>query len=425
MTEMRYKVVTIAIKAGLLIEGTDRSPMSDVTVVIDKGRIIDIIHGNRDIPCSQTIDYSNKVVMPGLIDSHAHLQLPAGPDHASTIEIFLAEQQTGMTQMRSVQSAQRALLGGITTLQDCGSTIEIVKLRDAIAAGLPGPRLLVSGPPLTTTAGHGHFVSLRADSKAEIRKKTRWLIERGVDVIKIIASGGRATAGTNTLQPQYSQEEIAEAVNEAHRLGRRVVAHALNAETIRRCFAAGVDVIDHCMWHLPDGSMGFDPVVGEKMAHSDVTVGLTGSGYLRVLLDKTEDSLQELRSQLIGHRQMFDAGIRMTVHSDAGARFTYWEDFRESLQVMVDGLQLKPHDAIRAATQFAAESMGLGSDTGTVEVSKRADLLVLDKNPLEDIRNLRFIYHVIRDGRVLVDQGKLCPQWSLSSNPVHDRPLDQ
>lgn len=407
--------VISAIEAGLLIDGTDRQPVANATVVVEDGRIAEVRRDRRPIRGARVLDYGQQVVMPGLIDSHAHLELPAGSDHETGIRTHEAEQRAGITQMRALENAQRALIGGVTTLQDCGSTVGLMAVRDAIAAGLPGPRLRVAGPPITTTAGHGHWLNVRSDTEAEVRKTTRWLIEQGVDVIKVVASGGNATAGSNPLQPQYSESELAAAVTEAHRLGRRVVAHALNAESIRRCFAAGVDVIDHCYWQQADGSTSYDVTLAGAMAASDVTVGLTGSGILRILLDRGEDGASELRERLASHRQMFDAGIRMTVHSDAGARFTRFERFFESLQVMVVGLQVAPQAAIRAATRFAAESMGLGADIGTIEASKRADLLVIDRNPLDDIDNIRSIYHVIRDGRVIVDQGKLCPPWGLAN----------
>src|SRR5262249_16660 len=122
--------------------------------------------------------------------------------------------------------------------------------------------------------------------------------------------------------------------------------------------------------------------------------------------------LEELKRRLAMHRRMFDAGIRMTVHSDAGARFTYFERFVDSVRIMVSGLGVRPMEAIQAATKHGASSLALHEEIGTVEPSKRADLLVLDRNPLENIENLGSIHHVLRGGKVLVDQGRLHPAWS-------------
>jgi imidazolonepropionase-like amidohydrolase len=406
---------------GLLIDGTDRKPVADVTLVVEDGLIVEIARGEIRRRGATIRRYERKVVMPGLVDSHAHLELTPGPDHESGIRTHAADEAAGLTQIRALTHAQLALTGGITTIQDCGSSLGLTAVRDAIAGGVTGPRLLVSGPAITTTAGHGHWLGTRADSELEVRKATRSLIERGVDVIKIVASGGNATAGSNPLSPQYSVAELSAAVTEAHRLGRRVVAHALNAEAIRRCVDAGVDVIDHCWWQQPDGSDGFDPAYAKRIVTSDTTVGLTGSGILRTQLDQGEAGVFELRQRLASHRMMLDAGIRLTVHSDAGGRFTDFERFDRSLEVMVVGLDVPPETAITAATKHAAEGMGIAADVGTLEVSKQADMLVLNRNPLENIAHLRAIHQVIRGGSVVVDRGRLRPPGKTSAQRGSDR----
>lgn len=406
------------ITGGLLVDGTGAKPRRDVGLVVEDGRIVEVGAEDRKVRGARTSRFPRHVLMPGLIDSHAHLELSAGPDHETGRRTRAADEVAGLAQLRALANAQLALVGGITTLQDCGSSLSILGVREAIARGAPGPRLRVAGPAITTTAGHGHWLGTRADSEQEIRTATRWLIEQGVDVIKIVASGGVATAGSNPLEPQYSVHELRAAVTEAHRLGRRVVAHALNAEAIRRCVAAGIDVIDHCWWQRSDGPDRVDADVVEQMVSHGITVGLTGSGVLRVLLDD-DTGRAELRRRLTAHRAMREAGVRMTIHSDGGSRFTYFDQFDRSLAVMVSGLAVPPADAIQAATRLAADSMGIGADVGTLEAGRRADVLVLESDPLDDIANLRGIRAVLRDGEVLVDHGRLAPRaLSLEAAPA-------
>jgi imidazolonepropionase-like amidohydrolase len=274
---------------------------------------------------------------------------------------------------------------------------------------VPGPRIVACGMPITTTGGHLHYCGLRADSETAVRKSVRWLIQEGADAIKIVASGGQMTAGSNPLLPQYPASVLRTAVQEAHRLGRRVVAHALNAASIRDCAEAGVDTIDHCAWSAPDGSVQYDPHLGARLIDAGTTIGLTGSGILRQLLPERDGDVSELRQRLDSHRRLHAAQARVVVHSDAGVRYTPFDEFVLSLRVMEEGLGASRMDVLRAATGRAAEAVGLAGEIGTLTVGARADLLVLDRNPLDDLNHLKSIRHVLRDGRVLVDAGRLLP----------------
>ncbi len=359
---------------------------------------------------TRVLDYGAATLLPGLIDSHVHLAFDAGPDHSSVRAVLEREEQRGLLPARALRNAQLALAAGVTTVRDCGARgLVALRLRDAIAEGLAtGPRVLACGMPITTTGGHLHYCGLRADSESDVRKAVRGLVQAGVDAIKIVASGGQMTAGSNPLQPQYPRQVLAAAAEEAHRLGKRLVAHALNAASIRDCFEAGVDTIDHATWSRPDGSIGFDDALGRQLAESSTTVGLTGSGILRQLLpDLGGDGLEELHERLRPHRQLLEMGARVVVHSDAGVRFTPCDAFVLSLRVMEAGLDAPRMAVLQAATARAAEAVGLAHEIGTLEVGKRADLVVLDGNPLDDLGYLRNVRCVLRDGRVVVDAGAI------------------
>ena len=258
-------------------------------MVIVDGVVADVACGTVNGRFDQIEDYGDGVVIPGMIDSHVHLQLLPGTDHEVGRAEHAQARLSGGIYLRAMTNARLALTAGITTVRDLAADMSILVVRDTIAAGEPGPRLLVAGLPITTTAGHCHWMGeLRADNADEVRRSARWLAERGVDVVKIMSSGGNMTAGSNALRPQYSAAELSEAVAEAHRLGRRVVAHALNVEAIRNCVDAGVDSIDHCTWQLPDGSLAYDAELGRQLIDTGVQVGITGSGILRILLGQGE-----------------------------------------------------------------------------------------------------------------------------------------
>lgn len=394
------------LRAGLLLMGPKLTPVPEASIVIEGGRIAEI-RTARTAASRTDIDFSSKVVMAGLIDTHVHLQLTPANDHVTGRQSYEADRLSGLLPLRTLRNAHAALGAGITTVRDCGSDMTILAVRDAITSGDPGPRILAAGQPITTTAGHLHWLGLQADSLDEVRKATRQLVAQGVDVVKVVASGGNMTAGSNPREPQYSAEEIAAAANEAHRLGRRVVAHALNVEAIRRCIEGRVDSIDHCSWQLADSSLCYDQAIGETLVQSGARVGITGSGILRRLLHQGEAGLIELRHTLDAHRQLFLAGASVTVHSDAGVRFTPIERFDLSVKVMMHGLGVTSRDALLAVTSVAAEAIGLEDEIGTIGVGKRADLLVLGANPLDDLDNLRLVEAVFRDGVKLVERGWL------------------
>ena len=387
-------------------------------MIVD-GVVAEVSGGTVSGRFDQVEDYGDGVVIPGLIDSHVHLQLLPGTDHEVGRAEHAAGRLSGALYLRAMTNARLALTAGITTVRDLAADMSILVVRDTIAAGEPGPRLLVAGLPITTTAGHCHWMGeLRADSADEVRHSARWLVERGVDVVKIMSSGGNMTAGSNALRPQYSAAELSEAVVEAHRLGRRVVAHALNVEAIRNCVDAGVDTIDHCTWQLPDASLAYDPELGRQLIDTGVQVGITGSGILRILLGQGEPGHAQLQRALEAHRELYRAGAKVGVHSDGGVRFTPIERFDLTLKVMQVGLDVSPAEVLSAVTTTAAEAIGLGDQLGSISPGKRADLVVLDDNPLHDLDHVRSVRAVFKDGIKLVERNRiLVPPRAEAADP--------
>jgi imidazolonepropionase-like amidohydrolase len=371
------------------------------------------------------VDYGGSTVCPGFIDAHVHLLFTYDIEHSDTRR-DVEEAPAAVLGARAVEHALQALTGGVTTVRDCGDKdLVTLAVRDAIAAGaLPGPRILAAGPPLTIPDGHLNWCGNVVASEDEIRASVRNLARAGVDLVKVMSSGGRMTAESNPSVPQFEESEMAAAVEEAHAANCRVAAHALNAESIRRSVAAGVDTVEHCLWG--DGAPGPDDVAEllELMAAGTSSPVITMAGIARALLPahdaadpreaeiaRAVSSTGDLRQDFDFARQMFLAGVNVVVASDAGVRFTPFHRFDESIQCGRVGLGVTLSEAIRLVTHNAAVALGIGDQVGLIEPGMRADLVVLDQTGSPD--TIGTVSAVFRDGVRLVDAGQLTwtPSW--------------
>jgi len=326
--------------------------------------------------------------------------------------------------VRAAQYAQLALAGGVTTLRDCGADdFTVLALRDAIAAGqLLGPRILACGRPVTTTAGH-IYSDWGVDTADEVRKAVRSLAGRGVDFVKLIVSGGTTTPGTNITHSQYTLEEVRAAVQDAHRLGLQVVAHAISTDSIRLSAEAGIDTIEHCSWIGADPRTTVtDTTAVEWMVRNDVRVDHAiiprpylfpdESGAGRTAEDEWWLSMLRVRWPFLHY--MRAQGVTVFVGTDAAfgpwPGTECWPGFQEmarAIEILVRWAEFTPMDAILAATREAARALRLDSEVGTVAAGKRADLILLAANPLQDIRALRRPEMVFRDGKLVARRGQL------------------
>jgi imidazolonepropionase-like amidohydrolase len=404
----------------MLIDGTGGDPLWDPAILIEGERIERILTqdqaGDLNSAGFRTINCPDKAILPGLIDGHVHLTFDGGPDHETARQRTVMESERGLLPFRAVRNAQRALLGGVTTLRDSGGLgLVTLALRDAIQNGiLIGPRILTAGMPITTSGGHLNFCGLRADDDQEIREAVQMLCSEGVDSIKVCATGGRMTAESDPLACQYTAEQLSLIVQEAHRFGRKVEAHVLNTAAIDACVRAGVDIIAHCWWVGTDGATDYRPYLVDAIVRQNQYVAMTAAGFFRMMLPALSDSpdqrrakLEELRGWFATMRRMWEAGVKIILHSDAGVRLTDFDTLVQSMQVMELALDVSPMDIIQAVTRMPAEGLGLENELGTIEVGKRADLLLVEMNPLEDIRCVGRVHMVIRGGEAVVANGGL------------------
>jgi imidazolonepropionase-like amidohydrolase len=403
------------ILADAIIDGTGAPPRPHAAIAIAGDRIETVCdHAEVAAGSDDIVERVAGTLLPGLIDAHVHLVFDHGPDHAATRVVVERASLPELT-LRAARNARQCLIAGVTTVRDCGDRGYVtLALRDAIASGLAiGPRILASGPPITTTAGHLHWCDGTADSIDEIKKRVRTLCTAGVDWVKVMASGGNMTAGSIPLEPQYSEAELTALVDDAHRLRHPVSAHSLNAESNRRAVAAGVDTIEHCAWAKSDGTDGYDPALVQVMTERGAQVCLTLAGIDRELLPSPGDApetaaekLAKLRARHANIKRLIAASVPVTIASDAGVRYSRFEDFWQSLLCASLALDLSPVESIRRATSVPANALHL-PDLGIIAPGYRADLLLVDGDPAVDLAALARPHSVWKAGREAVRDGLL------------------
>jgi len=262
--------------------------------------------------------------------------------------------------------------------------------------------------PITTTAGHLHWCGLEADSVDEVRKAARWLIKSGVDFIKVMSTGGGMTPGSNSLRAQYSVEELAAIAKEAHRLGRHVAAHANGSEGIRNLVRAGIDAVEHCHWRNPEGEDYDLEVVAQMVEQSTfLDKNLHVATARRLPPSELSSWVEQARGGLERHRQMIAAGVRLVLCTDAGGPDNGFGILPWVVALAPSLLDIEPIQAIVSSTSLPAQELGLQEEIGTVEPGKRADLVLVEGNPLEDPFCLTRPKRVFKDGVEVASQGRL------------------
>ncbi len=392
-----------AIKGGMVINGKGETPVPNGVILVDGNRIRAV--GSRDdvsIPRdAEVIDLDSATLLPGLIDTHVHLVMNAREDCVTS----LAHKSAVESVVEAAANARRTLRGGVTTVRDCADVFGVtLTLKRAIDAGhLDGPRILACGLPITTTAGHLHYMGISADSEEEVLKAVRTVVAMGVDWVKVCATGGGLTPGSNVRRAQYSVETLTALVQDAHRLGRKVAAHAHGTEGIMNCAIAGTDSIEHCSWMGEEEGHRYDEDAVDLIRKKGLYVSHTITGPRT----GSPEELEALRNSEYGERfallrRTLEEGVRMVISSDAGVPDTRFEDFTGGLVIAVKCCGFSPMGAIIASTSRAAEMLGMADRVGSLEPGKHADILAVDGDPLQDIGAIRRIIGVFKDGQRFV-----------------------
>jgi imidazolonepropionase-like amidohydrolase len=397
------------ITADRLFDGTNATPLLRPLLRIADGRIAsaDQMLLTAASCNGQRFDFPGCTILPGLIDTHVHLVFSAADTNEDVIEQVGRETDEELLE-RALANALAALKAGLTTVRDCGGKGRIVQqARDLIRHGaVEGPDILSCGMPITTTAGHCHWLGLRADTVEEVHRAAERMLEEDADFLKVMATGGNMTASSNPMKAQYSDDVLKMIADLGRAAGMHTAAHVLSRSALPGAVHARVRTIEHCDWRVEENRYEFDPLLADRMIAQEQYVGLTMSGIARrALLPKVSQMnlpvVRRLDQRFACERQMIAHGLRYTLHSDAGVRLTPIDRFDLGLQAAAIELHLSPAEVLRACTATAAEAIEL-PDRGVVAPGKRADLVVVEGNPLEDLALMGRVRAVLKAGRWVV-----------------------
>jgi imidazolonepropionase-like amidohydrolase len=393
----------ILISADRLFDSTGTATINKPFVRIRDG----LIQAIEDRPPAAAdlvrVDFPGCTILPGLIDTHVHLHFSALESNEAIVE-QVTEETDEQLLARALANARAALQAGLTTVRDCGGRNRVIQeARDRIRRGeAPGPDVLSCGMPITTRTGHCHWMGLIAETRDEVGRAGQRMLEEGADFLKVMATGGNMTPSSDPMKAQYDAETLTHLADLGRSAGKHTAAHVLSRSAMPAAVAARVRTIEHCDWRVEESRYEFNPELARRMIDQQQYAGLTMSGitrraFLSLGSQSVTGAAKRLDMRFACERQMIDFGVPFTLHSDAGVRLTPIDRFALGLRAAVVELRLTPAEAIRAATATAAEAIGL-SDRGKIKIGLRADLLVVEGNPLEDAACLEKVRAVFKAG---------------------------
>lgn len=396
------------IHAGHVLAKPGEGYLTRQTILVEDGRIVSITAGYSTPKNYTVINLREAYVLPGLIDSHVHITSENGP--GGRIKDF--EDSEVDTAFDGAAFALVTLKAGFTTVQDVGAPNDsIFGLRDAIARGaVPGPRIRAAGNSVAVTGGHGDINGyssrvMTAFTGANIcngaddcRRAVRQQIKEGADLIKITATGGVLSNTAAGLEQQFTDDELVAIVDAAHKMGRKVTAHAHGKSGVDAALRAGIDSIEHGTYLDAESIALFKEsgavLVPTVLAGATVT-GWTNEPWLPAPSRAKAAEVGPLMLEML--RRAHQGGVTVAFGTDTGV--SRHGDNAKEFSLMVEA-GFTPEEAIRAATVVASQHLEMAKDIGTLEPGKYADLIAVTKDPLRDIRVLEAVEFVMKGGEV-------------------------
>jgi len=401
---------TTVIHAGTLIAVPGQEPLKARSIIVKDGRITEVRLGFAPAPAGgRIVDLRTQFVLPGLIDCHVHILSELGPKR----KLEATEDSEPFTALRGAQYALKTLRAGFTTVRDVGERSDaIFALKRAIKEGfVAGPRLLVAGSTITPTGGHAQTYGYRPEINAlfastgvcdgvdACKRAVRLQISRGADVIKLVSTGGVLSDIQAGVDQQFDDDELAAIVKTAHKLGRKVAAHAHGAGGVNAALRAGVDSIEHGSY-LDGASISLFRQRGAYLVPT-VIAGVTAANFARTGTFMSE--AQKAKALQVGPliqdalRRAYAGGVKIAFGTDSGV--SAHGDNAKEFSLMV-GAGMPPGEAIKAATVNAADLLGLSGEIGTIEAGKSADIIAVAQDPLRDVKALERMRFVMRAGQI-------------------------
>lgn len=380
----------LVVRAERMFDG-ERLTRGGVTVTVDEGRILAVEAGRSEPPDGATVlDHPGATLLPGLVDAHVHLCGDSAPGALERLPSY-TDADLGELVEASLRSH---LAAGVTTVRDLGDRSFLVA--DA-RAGRDGmwPTVVASGPPITSAKGHCWNMGGEAGDEEALRRAVRERAEHGVDVVKIMASGGVLTDGTDVLRVQFTLDALRLVVDLAHAAGLPITAHAHGLPAVEQAVAAGVDGIEHCSCLTPEGVVMPDELLAtlaERRIVVDPTLGvLPGLAPPPRLLELIERLKLTVEDRYRQAGRMHAAGVVLVTGTDAGIgpAKAHGCAAQAIAELVLGGVA--PEPALATATSVAAQALGLGDRKGRLRAGYDADLLLVDGDPVADLTALTHV----------------------------------